>query len=131
MNNLTRFCILGLAGAAIVAAGCTTLIFWQAAVNIAVVTNTAPYTGVTLPLVSYGGSSTVTCLASIGLLLSISRHRTAALARRARSEHDEREAPPPRLRQRPAAEPVLEQVGRLDSPVSLTRKRRARRRRRD
>jgi cell division protein FtsW len=114
----------------LLAAGCTTLIFWQAAINIAVVSNTAPYTGVTLPLVSYGGSSTITSLASIGLLLSISRHRTAALARRDRNEPDEGSAPGPRTRQRPPAEPVLAQIGRLDSPVSLTRERRTRRRRR-
>jgi cell division protein FtsW len=115
----------------LLAAGCTTLIFWQAAINIAVVSNTAPYTGVTLPLVSYGGSSTLTCLASIGLLLSISRHRTAALVRRELTQSEEHQASPVRARQRPSAEPVLEQVGRLDSPVSLTRRRRTRRRRHD
>ena len=45
----------------------------QARVNIAVVTNSLPYTGVTLPLVSFGGSSTVISLIAIGLLLNISR----------------------------------------------------------
>ena len=40
-----------------------------ALVNVAVITNSLPYTGVTLPLVSFGGSSTVISLIAIGLLL--------------------------------------------------------------
>jgi hypothetical protein len=45
---------------------------------VAVVTNSLPYPGVTLPLVSFGGSSTVISLLAIGLLLNISRQPTAA-----------------------------------------------------
>ena len=45
----------------------------QAAIHIGVVSQTIPATGITLPFVSYGGSSLVTSLAGIGLLLSISR----------------------------------------------------------
>lgn len=45
----------------------------QVFMNIAVVTNTMPNTGVTLPFVSYGGSSMVVLLAEIGLVLSVSR----------------------------------------------------------
>lgn len=45
----------------------------QAALNIAVVTNTIPNTGITLPFFSYGGSSLVILLAEMGILMSISR----------------------------------------------------------
>jgi cell division protein FtsW len=55
------------------ATGLTCLLTLQALVNVAVVTNSLPYTGVTLPLVSFGGSSTVISLIAIGLLLNISR----------------------------------------------------------
>ena len=55
------------------ATGLSCMLTLQALVNIAVVTNSLPYTGVTLPLVSFGGSSTVISLVAIGLLLNISR----------------------------------------------------------
>jgi cell division protein FtsW len=71
------------------ATGLTCMITIQTLVNIAVVTNSLPYTGVTLPLVSFGGSSTVISLVAIGLLLNISRQPAAA----AETEADvEREA---------------------------------------
>jgi cell division protein FtsW len=60
------------------ATGLTCLLTLQALVNVAVVTNSLPYTGVTLPLVSFGGSSTVISLVAIGLLLNISRQPAAA-----------------------------------------------------
>jgi cell division protein FtsW len=56
------------------ATGLTCMLVLQAIVNIAVVTNSVPYTGVTLPLVSFGGSSTVISLLAVGLLLNISRY---------------------------------------------------------
>jgi len=59
------------------ATGLTCLLTLQALVNVAVVTNSLPYTGVTLPLVSFGGSSTVISLIAIGLLLNISRQPAA------------------------------------------------------
>ncbi|MBE6564972.1 MAG: cell division protein FtsW [Ruminococcaceae bacterium] len=46
----------------------------QAFLNIAVVTNTIPNTGITLPFFSYGGSALVILMAEMGLLLSISRY---------------------------------------------------------
>jgi cell division protein FtsW len=55
------------------ATGLTCMLTLQALVNIAVVTNSVPYTGITLPLVSFGGSSTVISLLAVGLLLNISR----------------------------------------------------------
>jgi len=57
----------------LLAMGLTCLVTLQALVNVAVVTNSLPYTGITLPLVSYGGSSTVITLVAIGILLNISR----------------------------------------------------------
>jgi cell division protein FtsW len=56
----------------VLAAGLTFWILFQAFVNIAVVTSSIPYTGVPLPFISYGGSSLVTALAAIGVLLNIS-----------------------------------------------------------
>jgi cell division protein FtsW len=55
------------------ATGITTLVCGQAAVNLAAVVGMAPLTGVPLPLVSYGGTSLVVMLASVGILLNIAR----------------------------------------------------------
>ena len=41
--------------------------------NLAVVSNTIPVTGISLPLFSYGGSSIITIFMAFGLLISISR----------------------------------------------------------
>lgn len=51
-------------------------IAFQAFVNIAVVTNTIPNTGVTLPFISYGGTSLVIMLVEMGIVLSVSRQNT-------------------------------------------------------
>lgn len=64
----------------LLATGFTSLIVWQALVNIAVVTNTVPYTGVPLPFVSFGGSSIVISMLSAGVLLSVSRYLGQAAA---------------------------------------------------
>ncbi len=45
----------------------------QVLFNIAVVTNTIPNTGITLPFISYGGTSTLFLLAEVGIVLSVSR----------------------------------------------------------
>lgn len=45
----------------------------QALLNIAVVTNTVPNTGISLPFFSYGGSSLIMLLFEVGILLSVSR----------------------------------------------------------
>ena len=58
-------------------AGITMLIGVQALINAGVVTGLLPTKGLTLPLVSYGGSSLVVSLLAIGVLLSISRDRYA------------------------------------------------------
>ena len=49
----------------------------QAILNIAVVTNTIPNTGISLPFFSYGGTSLVILLAEMGIILSISRTSSA------------------------------------------------------
>ncbi len=56
------------------AAGATFAVTFQALINIAVATASAPNKGVSLPFVSVGGSSLVTAFASVGLLVNVSRH---------------------------------------------------------
>jgi cell division protein FtsW len=69
----------------LVAAGVTCVFGIQALMNIAVITGAAPTTGVTLPFVSYGGSSLLFSLVAVGLLLNVSRtvreRRPAPVAR--------------------------------------------------
>jgi len=55
------------------ALGLTVLICAQALINMAVVTGLMPTKGIALPLVSYGGSALVVTLASVGVLLNISK----------------------------------------------------------
>ncbi len=57
----------------LVAAGVTTLIMVQAFYNIASMATIVPLAGVPLPFISFGGSSLVTVMAGVGLLLSVSR----------------------------------------------------------
>jgi len=57
----------------LLATGVTCWLVLQAMVNIGGITASLPFTGVPLPFISYGGSSMVTCLAGVGLLLSVSR----------------------------------------------------------
>jgi cell division protein FtsW len=54
--------------------GITMSLATQTLMNLAVVTGVMPVTGITLPLVSYGGSSLVITLLEIGVLLNISRY---------------------------------------------------------
>ncbi len=53
--------------------GITTYIVGQALINMSVVSGLLPVTGVPLPLISTGGSSLITSLASIGVLLNVAR----------------------------------------------------------
>ena len=55
----------------LLAAGLTSLVCGQAAINLAAVLGIAPLTGIPLPFVSYGGSSLVVLLAGVGILLNI------------------------------------------------------------
>jgi cell division protein FtsW len=54
--------------------GIVTKVTVQVLLNVAVVTNTIPNTGISLPFFSYGGSSLVMLFAEMGLLLSCTRH---------------------------------------------------------
>lgn len=45
----------------------------QVILNIAVVTNTIPNTGISLPFISYGGSSVMFLMVEIGLVLSVAK----------------------------------------------------------
>ena len=58
---------------ALIVTGILAHIAIQVILNIAVVTNSIPNTGVTLPFISYGGTSVVFLMAEMGLALSVSR----------------------------------------------------------
>jgi cell division protein FtsW len=74
----------------LVATGITTAIAFQTLLNICVNLSLFPITGLTLPFISYGGSSLLTTLAGVGILLNISMHSTEDAAperRRVRQTH--------------------------------------------
>lgn len=56
--------------------GITAQVGIQVALNIAVVTNSIPNTGISLPFFSYGGTALAMMLAEIGIMLNVSRHAT-------------------------------------------------------
>ncbi|OLN22889.1 putative lipid II flippase FtsW [Domibacillus antri] len=58
---------------ALLVCGITAMISLQSFINLGVVTGLLPVTGVTLPFLSYGGSSLTMTLASAGIVLSVSR----------------------------------------------------------
>jgi rod shape determining protein RodA len=60
---------------AVLAVGVGSLIFWHAFFNLGMVTGILPVVGVTLPLFSAGGSSVMTVLIGIGLLMNVSMRR--------------------------------------------------------
>jgi rod shape determining protein RodA len=57
--------------------GVAALIFWHVAVNVAMVLGMAPVVGLTLPLISYGGSSMLTTFIGLGLVASVSARRAS------------------------------------------------------
>ena len=59
----------------VLAAGLITLIGVQTVLNLGVVTNLLPSTGISLPFFSYGGTALAVNLGEMGIVLSISRHR--------------------------------------------------------
>ena len=63
---------------AILAAGLITLIAVQTVLNLCVVTNILPSTGIALPFFSYGGTALAANLGEMGILLGISRNRNRA-----------------------------------------------------
>jgi cell division protein FtsW len=60
--------------ASLVAVGITSWLVLQAFLNIAVVTSLVPFTGLTLPFISYGNTSLIMTMVAAGILLNISRH---------------------------------------------------------
>lgn len=60
---------------AFVAVGVAAMVFWQVFENIGMVTGLLPITGITLPLMSYGGSSMLSVMLGLGLLVNISMRR--------------------------------------------------------
>ncbi len=59
----------------ILSVGATAMIFWQVVINIGMVMGLMPVVGVTLPFISYGGSSIITVMMAIGLLMNVSMRR--------------------------------------------------------
>jgi rod shape determining protein RodA len=66
---------------AVVAAGVGSIVFWHAVFNLGMVTGLLPIVGVTLPLFSYGGSSTMTILMGVGLVMNVSMRRYSSPTR--------------------------------------------------
>jgi len=60
---------------AVIAVGVSAFFFWHTAINIGMVSGLLPVVGVTLPLFSYGGSSVLTSMMGIGLLMNVSIRR--------------------------------------------------------
>jgi cell division protein FtsW len=65
---------------ALIATGITTWLVFQAWVNMAVVASLVPMTGITLPFISYGGSSLCVGLIAVGILLNVGRQAAPASA---------------------------------------------------
>ncbi len=58
-----------------VAIGVVALLFWAAAINVGMVLGALPVVGVPLPFLSYGGSSLLTSMIGLGLLMNVSMRR--------------------------------------------------------
>ncbi len=60
---------------AYLAFGVAALFFWPTAINVAMVLSLSPVVGIPLPLLSYGGSSLLSCMIAIGLAMNVSMRR--------------------------------------------------------
>ena len=68
----------------LIAAGVAAMLMFQVFVNVGMTIGIMPITGVTLPLMSYGGSSVITTLLAVGLLQSIYVQARASAALKGR-----------------------------------------------
>lgn len=92
---------------ALLAAGVATMVGSQALLNIAVTTNAVPSTGVPLPFISFGGSSLVITMFTVGILLNVSMYPDAVTQERDESHRVRRRdgrphLPRPKHRRSPA-----------------------------
>jgi rod shape determining protein RodA len=70
----------------LVALGLTVNLFLYMFINVAMVIGLIPVVGIPLPLISYGGTSTMTVMIGFGLLLSVHIHRDVRMSRRGMSD---------------------------------------------
>ena len=62
---------------AVLCVGVASLFFWHTVINIGMVTGLVPVVGVTLPLMSYGGSSVLTMMVALGLVMNVSLRKSS------------------------------------------------------
>jgi rod shape determining protein RodA len=62
---------------AVLCVGVASLFFWHTVINIGMVTGLVPVVGVTLPFMSYGGSSVLTMMAAAGLVMNVSIRKSS------------------------------------------------------
>lgn len=65
---------------AVVAVGCGAMIFWHTVINLGMAAGMLPVVGTTLPLFSYGGSSVVSMLLAVALVMNVSMRRYAGFS---------------------------------------------------
>ena len=78
----------------LLALGVLALLSAQVVINVSMTLGLMPITGVTLPFISYGGSSLVVNCMALGLLVNVGRHRPILLGKRP-FEHGQRKEKPP------------------------------------
>ena len=86
----------------LLAIGILSLLMSQVVINISMMMGILPITGMTLPFLSYGGSSLVMSCASLGLLVNVSERRPMSLAPQP-FEHGEK------IGRRPGIDPWIQQ----------------------
>ena len=59
----------------LLAFGVVSLIFWQAVINLCMVLGFLPVVGIPLPLFSYGGSSLMTTMIGLGIIMNVRMRR--------------------------------------------------------